>query len=260
MTILDKILVDKKIEVANRKQLVTIEDLRTAPYFSRKCTSLKDRLISSSSVGIVAEFKRKSPSKGWIHQDADVVDITSGYDAAGAAGISVLTDSKYFGGVSEDLLASRPHVQCPVLRKDFIVDDYQLFEAKAIGADVILLIAAALSVEETQRLAKQAKMLSLEVLLEVHNREELEHINDYVDMVGVNNRNLKTFDVDTNISLELAGIIPDRFVKISESGLSSAETVKMLRDAGYKGFLMGENFMKELDPALALRKFINQLL
>ena len=259
MTILDNIIADKKKEVANRKKLVTIDDLRTAPYFNRKCISLKERLITSSS-GIIAEFKRKSPSKGWIYEEADVVDVTTGYDNAGATGISVLTDNKYFGGISEDLAAARPHVHCPILRKDFMVDVYQLFEAKAMGADVILLIAAALSVDDTLELARQAKALSLEVLLEIHNREELVHINDYVDMVGVNNRNLKTFEVNTDVSLELAELIPNQFVKISESGISSPETVSMLKAAGYKGFLMGENFMKELNPAKALKSFVEELI
>ncbi|MDD2284293.1 MAG: indole-3-glycerol phosphate synthase TrpC [Paludibacter sp.] len=258
MTILDKIIADKKTEVANRKKLVMIDDLRTTPYFSRKCISLKDRLVSSSS-GIIAEFKRKSPSKGWIHEEANVVDITSGYDESGATGISVLTDSKYFGGVPEDLTAARPHVLCPILRKDFMIDVYQLFEAKAMGADVILLIAAALTVDDTLELARQAKALSLEVLLEIHNREELGHINDFVDMVGVNNRNLKTFEVNIDVSLELAALIPNKFVKISESGISSSETVNMLKAVGYQGFLMGENFMKELNPAKALYSFVDKL-
>lgn len=258
MTILDNIIADKKTEVANRKKIVTIDDLRTAPYFSRKCISLKDRLITSSS-GIIAEFKRKSPSKGWIHEEADVVEITSGYDEAGAAGISVLTDSKHFGGVPEDLIATRSHVRCSILRKDFIVDEYQIYEAKAIGADVILLIAKALTVNETLQFAQQAKALSLEVLLEIHNREELVYVNDFVDMVGVNNRNLKTFEVNTDVSLELAGLIPDYFVKISESGISSPETVNMLKNAGYQGFLMGENFMKEQNPAKALTSFVEEL-
>lgn len=258
MTILDNIIADKETEVASRKKLVTIDDLRTAPYFSRRCISLKERLIASSS-GIIAEFKRKSPSKGWIHEEADVVDIISGYDEAGASGISVLTDSKYFGGVPEDLIAARPHVHCPILRKDFMVDEYQLYEAKAMGADVILLIAAALTVEETLKLAQEAKALSLEVLLEIHNQEELGHINDFVDMVGVNNRNLKTFEVSIDVSLELAELIPDKFVKISESGISSPETVNLLKAAGYQGFLMGENFMKELNPAKALNSFVEEL-
>lgn len=171
----------------------------------------------------------------------------------------VKLNSKYFGGISEDLTAARPYVHCPILRKDFMIDVYQLFEAKAMGADVILLIAAALTVGDTLELARQAKALSLEVLLEIHNKEELVYINDFVDMVGVNNRNLKTFEVSTDVSFELAGLIPDKFVKISESGISSPETVNMLKVSGYQGFLMGENFMKELNPAESLRTFIERL-
>jgi indole-3-glycerol phosphate synthase len=258
MTILNRIIVDKEKEVAERKKLVSIDDLQASPYFNRKCFSLKNSLMNSTS-GIISEFKRKSPSKGWIHEEADVVEITSGYDTAGATGISILTDSKYFGGVSEDLMAARPHLNCPVLRKDFMVDVYQLYEAKAMGADVILLIAAALSVEKTQVLAMKAHELGLEVLLEVHNKEELNHVNENVDIVGVNNRNLKTFEVSTDVSFELADLIPDELVKISESGISSPETVNELRKVGYKGFLMGENFMKESNPAVALKHFIEKL-
>ncbi len=258
MTILDQIIVDKAVEVAERKKLVSIDDLRTAPYFNRKCLSLKNSLLNSKS-GIIAEFKRKSPSKGWIHEDADVVEITSGYDAAGAAGISILTDAPYFGGVAEDLIAARPHVNCPVLRKDFMIDVYQLYEAKAMGADVILLIAAALNVNKTLELAMKAHDLGMEVLLEVHNQAELAHVNDFIDLVGVNNRNLKTFEVGMEVSFELANLIPDKFVKISESGISSTESVKLLRNAGYKGFLMGENFMKESNPSEALSKFVDEL-
>lgn len=258
MTILDQIITHKFSEVENRRQLVSIQDLQSSPYFQRTCLSLKDSLLQSGS-GIISEFKRKSPSKGWIHEEADAVEITSGYCEAGASGISILTDSHYFGGVSTDLSASRPHVNCPILRKDFMVDVYQLYEAKAMGADVILLIAAALSPEKTLELAREAKALGLEVLLEVHNREEIDHANDFVDMLGVNNRNLKTFEVDIQLSAELIQYIPDQFVKVSESGISSPETVTMLRKLGYRGFLMGENFMKENNPSAALRRFISLL-
>ncbi len=209
--------------------------------------------------GIIAEFKRRSPSKGWIHEEADVVEVTSGYYEAGAAGISILTDTPWFGGVVQDVMAARPHVNCPLLRKDFMMDEYQLFEAKAMGADVILLIAAALTVEECQSLAYKAKELDLEVLLEVHNKEELGHCNDAVDMVGVNNRNLKTFEVSTAVSFELAPLIPERFVKISESGLSDVASLRELIAVGYQGFLMGETFMKQPDPASALRRLRNAL-
>jgi indole-3-glycerol phosphate synthase len=253
MNILDQIIADKREEVEARKQLISIDDLKSSPYFTRSCLSLKNRLLASP--GIISEFKRKSPSKGWIHEDADVVEITSGYSDAGAAGISILTDTKYFGGVQQELTAARPHVDCPVLRKDFMIDEYQLYEAKSIGADLILLIAAALTPTECLKLARKAKELGLEVLLEVHTREELAYCSDEIDLVGVNNRNLKTFEVSTQLSVELAPLIPDRFVKISESGLSDVQTVKMLIDKGYRGFLMGENFMKEKDPAEALRKF-----
>jgi indole-3-glycerol phosphate synthase len=256
--ILDKIIESKKIEVASRKLSTPISTLEKAPAFSRKCLSMKQSLLNSDS-GIISEFKRKSPSLGWIHEDADVVDVASGYSAAGATGISILTDLEYFGGTPMDLMAARQFITCPVLRKDFVIDEYQLYEAKAMGADVILLIAAALTIEQTLQLARKAHELGLEVLLEVHNAEELGHANDFVDMLGVNNRNLKTFEQTIQTSFDLAALIPDKFVKVSESGISKTETVKELRKVGYKGFLMGENFMKEENPAEALKNFISDL-
>jgi len=256
--ILDKIIESKKVEVASRKISTPISTLVKVPAFSRKCLSMKQSLLNSES-GIISEFKRKSPSLGWIHEDADVVDVTSGYSAAGASGISILTDLEYFGGTPMDLMAARQFISCPVLRKDFVIDEYQLYEAKAMGADVVLLIAAALTVEQTLELAQKAHELGLEVLLEVHNAEEIGHANDFVDMLGVNNRNLKTFEQSIQTSFDLAALIPDKFVKVSESGISKTETVKELRKVGYKGFLMGENFMKEENPAEALARFVNGL-
>jgi len=258
VTILDTILADKVIEVAERKRLVPISELEKAPAFSRKCLSMKQSLLNSET-GIISEFKRKSPSKGWIHEHANILEVTSGYSSAGASGISILTDLPYFGGSPEDIIAARPGILCPVLRKDFVIDEYQLYEAKAMGADVILLIAAALTGKRTFELARKAHELGLEVLLEIHNADEIRHANDFVDMLGVNNRNLKTFEVNTQVSFELAGLIPHQFVKVSESGISKSETVRELRKAGYKGFLMGENFMKEANPADALSKFIGEL-
>jgi indole-3-glycerol phosphate synthase len=258
LTILDKIIADKRLEVASRKATAPIAYLEKTPDFGRTCLSLKQNLLTSAS-GIISEFKRKSPSLGWIHEHADVVQVTEGYSRAGASGISILTDFPYFGGTPQDLMAARPQVTCPILRKDFVIDEYQLFEAKAMGADVVLLIAAALTVRETLELARRAQELGLEVLLEVHNAEELGHANDHVDMLGVNNRNLKTFEQSIQTSFELAALIPDQFVKVSESGISKVETVKELRKAGYKGFLMGENFMKKNDPAEALERFISPL-
>jgi indole-3-glycerol phosphate synthase len=257
-TILDKILATKAIEVAERKLSVSIRDLESEPFFPRKCLSLKQSLLDSET-GIISEFKRKSPSKGWIHEKADVIKVTTGYSGAGASGISILTDLSYFGGTPQDIMAARPFITCPVLRKDFVIDEYQLYEAKAMGADVILLIAAALTGKQTFELARKAHELGLEVLLEVHNTDEIRHANDYTDMLGVNNRNLKTFEQSIQVSFDLAGLIPDQFVKVSESGISKAETVQELRKAGYKGFLMGENFMKETNPAEALSGFITEL-
>ena len=257
-TILDKIIADKLIEVAERKATTSISDLEKSTDFNRKCLSMKQNLLNSES-GIIAEFKRKSPSLGWIHEQADVQSVTAGYSEAGASGISILTDFPYFGGTPADLIAARPQIKCPVLRKDFIVDEYQLYEAKAMGADVILLIAAALSSSQTKQLGRKAHELGLEVLLEVHNRAELDHANEFVDMLGVNNRNLKTFEQSIQVSFDLANLIPNNFAKVSESGISKVETVRELREAGYCGFLMGENFMKEENPAKALSTFIQKL-
>ena len=201
----------------------------------------------------------RASSLGWINEEADVVEVAAGYSAAGASGISILTDSEFFGGSPLDIMAARQFVACPVLRKDFMIDEYQLYEAKAMGADVVLLIAAALTVKQTLELASKAHELGREVLLEVHNEQELGHANDFVDMLGVNNRNLKTFEQSIQISFDLAALIPDQFVKVSESGISKIETVRELRAAGYKGFLMGENFMKEENPASALVNFISSL-
>jgi len=259
MTILDNIIADKKKEVAERKAQTNISKLEKTAAFGKKCLSLKQNLLHSSS-GIIAEFKRKSPSKDWINQQANAVEITSGYCKNGASGISILTDLHYFGGKPEDLIQARPNISCPILRKDFMIDEYQLFEAKSYGADVVLLIAAALTTDECKNLAKKAKKLGMETLLEIHNEQELSHISEYIDLVGVNNRCLKTFEVSIDISLSLATLIPDEFVKISESGISNVRTIRELKQAGYKGFLMGENFMREENPAEALKNFITAIL
>ena len=219
-------------------------------FFDHSCISLKERLLTTGATGIIAEFKQKSPSKGEINFAVKVEEVTRGYADAGAAGLSVLTDHDYFGGSIINLVKAREvNPETPILRKDFMIDSYQITEAKAYGADVILLIAACLTKDEIHQLAQYAKELQLEVLLEIHNETELEKISHLVDMVGVNNRNLKTFEVNIETSVKLATLIPDEFVKISESGISSVETIKILKNAGYKGFLMGENFMKTDNPA-----------
>jgi indole-3-glycerol phosphate synthase len=257
-SILDKIVAGKRKEVAERRSSLPAALLERQHHFDRKCLSLKDSLLKSPS-GIIAEFKRKSPSKGWIHQHADVHAVVSAYSSNGASGISILTDFPFFGGTPEDLIRTRSLISCPVLRKDFIIDEYQLFEAKSFGADAVLLIAAVLTPGECRKLARRARELGMEVLLEIHNREEAGHIADDVDIAGINNRDLKTFNVSVDTSLALAEHIPKGFVKISESGISGVAAVRLLREAGFNGFLMGENFMKESDPAAALKNFIDCL-
>lgn len=257
-TILDEILADKRKELSVTKASVKIDDLVKCEYFGRETLSFKDSLASSVS-GIISEFKRKSPSKGWIFPDADPVAVTKGYSDNGASAVSILTNDKYFGGCPDFLLKARPNVKCPILRKEFIVDEFQVYEAKAIGADAILLIAAALTKDELKSLAAKAHELSLQVLMEVHTEEELDAVNEHVDVIGVNNRNLKTFVTDVENSMRLADKIPAEFVKISESGISDPATVRSLREIGYRGFLMGENFMKTQDPAAALKSFISAI-
>ncbi len=260
MNILEKIVATKKTEVANQKKVVGIEKLEKYPLFSRKCNSLKANLLKQGSSGIIAEFKQKSPSKGEINFKVKVEKVTKGYVDAGAVCLSVLTDYEYFGGTMANLVKAREtNPDTPILRKDFMIDSYQIVEAKAYGADVILLIAACLEKEQAEVLAKKAKELGLEVLMEVHNAEELEKVNDFVDIVGVNNRNLKTFKVDVETSVQLSKQIPANFVKISESGLTGANEIAYLRKNGFKGFLIGETFMKTDNPGEACKNFIAEL-
>ncbi|MCR9084236.1 MAG: indole-3-glycerol phosphate synthase TrpC [Cyclobacteriaceae bacterium] len=259
MNILEKIIADKYREVAERKSLIPVKLLEKSIFFDGKVVSMKKYVTDPEKSGIIAEFKRKSPSKGLINGAASVEQVSIGYMQAGASALSVLTDQEYFGGSSEDLEVARKFNFCPILRKDFVVDEYQIIEAKSIGADCILLIAAALEPEKLKSLAYFAKSLGLEVLLEVHDGEELEKsLNDGVDLVGVNNRNLKTFDVSIDTSLELVSAIPSSFVKISESGISDPKTLIELKKAGFDGFLIGENFMKSSRPEQAAYNFIKE--
>ncbi len=258
MTILDKIIENKKEELAYNKSHISVDELMQREYFTRKTISLKPFLLDESKTGIIAEFKRMSPSKGVINDKADVLEITSAYTKHGASCLSILTDSCFFGGTPEDLIGARSNV-IPILRKDFIIDKYQLVEAKAMGADVILLIAACLTPEKLQELAFFAKSLNLEVLLEIHTHEELQHICMEVDFVGVNNRDLKSFSVNINKSIELGKQIPSDKIKIAESGINKIETIKIFKDAGFKGFLIGEKFMKDPHPGKAFEQFIQQL-
>lgn len=280
MDILSEITDHKRIEVELQKQAVSPEQLREqvcdlmenspAPRRSMK------RALASSPAGIIAEFKRRSPSKGWIYETAKADEIPAAYEAAGASAISILTDEKFFGGSLRDIRTARPLVDIPILRKDFIIDEYQLLQARIAGADAVLLIAACLTQEECADLTARAHALGLEVLLEIHSPRELAYISKDVDMVGVNNRNLGTFVTDVENSFRIAGQlrqtiagvrnIPDAQgssdtprnlpLLVSESGISHPETICRLRTAGFRGFLIGETFMKTPQPGDALKGFI----
>ncbi len=260
MNVLEKIIKRKKEILEKQKSNTPIGHLERSQYFHRDVISLAERFKKYFYPAIISEFKRKSPSKGVINAGVNVDEVTRGYAKAGAIALSVLTDHEFFGGNPEDLEIARSLNEIPILRKDFIVDEYQLIEAKSIGADVILLIAAALGKNETIRLAKYAKSLNLDVLLEIHDEQELVCLNEYVDIVGVNNRNLGNFHVSIETSLKLADKIPPDFIRISESGIDKPSDIHLLYEVGYKGFLIGECFMKEENPVLACQDFIKKLM
>ncbi|MES2389734.1 MAG: indole-3-glycerol phosphate synthase TrpC [Bacteroidota bacterium] len=260
MSILETIVKKKLAEVQERRHSVPVNRLEKSKYFGRKTLSLSNAVSAIGSSGLITEFKRQSPSKGIIHPNADVEFITSWYVKAGAAALSVLTDESFFGGSNSDLLIAREHNRVPVLRKDFTIDEYQVIEAKAIGADAILLIAAILTLEQQIQLAELAHSLGLEVLLEIHSTDEPAAFESAcIDLVGINNRNLNNFIVDINTSVALSDHIPGRFVKVSESGLKNPEDVIMLKKHGFKGFLIGENFMQHTNPGEACAAFIQEL-
>lgn len=260
MNILDKIVARKLEEVAAAKQKVSIAELEANLNFNRNPLAFKDFLLDKNRTGIIAEFKRRSPSKGLINGTADVAEVTQVYNAAGASALSVLTDTDFFGGKAEDLFQARLANEIPILRKDFMIDEYQILEAKAWGADIILLIASILTPQQIVDFGKLAQSLGLNVLLEVHNLEELERsICPHLDAIGVNNRNLGDFTVNIQTSFDLVNKIPNEFLKISESAIDNPQVIKELKGVGYNGFLIGENFMKTNDPGLAIRDFVTQL-
>lgn len=259
MNILDQIVAHKKQEVAERKQLYPVALLERSIYFASPIVSLRKYLLRGAQPGIIAEFKRRSPSKGWINRYAPVRDTTIGYMQAGAAALSVLTDGEFFSGKNEDLTEARKFNYCPILRKDFVVDPYQIHEARSIGADAVLLIAEVLTREQVRSLAEEARGLGLEVLLEIHSERQLDKLCDAVSVVGVNNRNLETFAVSLDTSLDLLEKIPADFVRISESGIHTAEQAARLARAGFQGFLIGEQFMKTSNPARACTRFVRDL-
>lgn len=260
MSVLEEILLSKKGEIKVRRQSVGMKDLERSERFKHKCVSLKEALLGGQQYGIIAEIKRRSPSRGVINAGIDVLRLAAGYEQAGASAISVLTDGPYFGGSAEDLVQARQHVRCPILRKDFIIDEYQIVETKSMGADVLLLIAAAITPQQVKEFTGTAHKVGLEVLLEVHNGQELEANHDAgADLIGVNNRNLNTFEVDLDTSRRLIKLIPKTTARISESGIDAPERIGELAALGFNGFLMGENFMKHAHPEKACASFIQEL-
>jgi indole-3-glycerol phosphate synthase len=261
MNILERIVLHKREEVKLAKAALSILELEKLPYFNRPVYSFEDFLLDDQRTGIIAEYKRRSPSKGVINELSGVVEVTQAYAAAGASALSVLTDHHFFGGTNQDLLDARAANEIPILRKDFIIDEYQIIEAKGLGADIILLIASILTPNEVENFSELAKSLGLNVLLEVHNLDELqESISPDIDAIGVNNRNLADFSVNTKISFDLVDQIPDEVMKISESAISDPITINELRAAGFDGFLIGENFMKTPNPGLAMSDFVRKMI
>jgi len=260
MTILDKIIAEKRTHVARLKMNTSFKTLEEMPLFGRDTISLESALLASDSSGIIAEYKRKSPSKGLINGVNTINEVTEGYLNAGVAAQSILTDTEFFGGLNEDLSMARTiNTSTPILRKDFVVDEFQIIESKALGADVVLLIAACLTADELKHFGALASSLGLSVLYEVHNQQELDKIELADKIIGINNRNLKTFEVDLEHSMQLASQIPDSCIKVSESGISTAQTILDFKKEGFKGFLVGENFMKTNNPGMSCKSFIQQL-
>ncbi len=259
MHILDTIVARKKEENKERKELYPIALLEKSAFMKSPTVSFSDYIKRKDKSGIIAEFKRKSPSKPKINLYADVEEVTLGYMQAGASALSVLTDTDFFGGSCKDLAVARKFNYCPILRKDFIIDEYQIIEARSCGADAILLISEILSTEEVYRLSLFAKSLGMEVLLELHSEQQLEKITDNIDVIGVNNRDLTVFKTDIQFSLDLISQLPADKVKISESGIKTPEDIVSLKSAGYDGFLIGERFMSQPHPGLACLEFIKEI-
>jgi len=259
MTILDKIINYKREEVSKLSIRKPFNELEKSPYFQRECLSLKSHILQKDKNGIIAEFKRKSPSKGLINEFANLEKTTKGYLQAGASALSILTDTHFFGGTNEDVTSVRRLNLGPILRKDFTISEYQIIEAKSIGADAILLIAAVLTQKEIKQFTTLAQNLGLEVLLEVHTQEELDKYIPEISLVGINNRNLKSFKVDFDNSIRLVAQLPLETVKIAESGISDYKNIIELKQHGFDGFLIGENFMKTSNPAQACKKFIENI-
>ena len=259
MDILSKIISKKIDELSQLKRTISISDLESSEFYERNNKSIVSGLIENE-ISIIAEHKRKSPSRSEINSQKPTEKIINGSQEAGAAALSILTEKNFFNGSNNDILSARKITELPILRKDFIIDEFQVIESKSIGADGILLIAACLDKKQIIKLSELAKSLGLEVLIEIHDLSELDDCCiESIDIIGVNNRNLKTFDVDIETSIGLSSKIPSNYSKISESGISNSNDVKTLIDCGFDGFLIGENFMKTNDPGKALVNFINEI-
>jgi len=259
MNILDQIVTYKVQEVQQCKQHRPIGELKQSPLYRRTTLSMVDFITREDKSGIIAEFKRKSPSKSDINIHASVQHVTKGYVEAGASGISVLTDRHFFGAKIDDIFIARGQNECPILRKDFIIDSYQIHEAKIMGADIILLISEILTASQVDELSAEAKSLGLEVLMEIHSEKQLDKYCNAVDIIGVNNRNLDTFEVSIENSIQLANSIPPDALMISESGISNVQSILKLKEAGFQGFLIGEHFMASANPVETCKAFINEL-
>lgn len=257
MTILETIIQRKKEEISASKSKISAQQLKDSEFFNRKTLSLKKSIQNKS--GVIAEFKRQSPSKGVINNYFSALEIVLDYEKYGASGISILTDKNFFGGSFEDITSVRNTINIPILRKDFMIDEYQFYEAKSMGADVILLIAACLSKNQVKEFTQLSHELGLEVLLEIHTEEELKHFNSKIDLVGINNRNLKDFKVDLEHSVNLKNLLPKEVLSVAESGIYSTKDFNYLKNKGFDGFLMGEYFMKSENPGNKFREFISDI-
>lgn len=258
MNILDKIIERKKQEVAEAKSKIGVEQLKDSEFFGKPTFSLKETIKTKS--GIISEFKRQSPSKGIINDKVSPLEVVSQYENFGASAVSILTDKDFFGGSFDDILSVRNHINIPILRKDFMIDEYQFYEAKSIGADIILLIAACLSPTQVSEFTELSHSLNLEVLLEIHSEEEIKHINKNVDLVGINNRNLKDFKVDLQHSVDLKNKLPNDILSVAESGIYNEEDFRFLKEKGFDGFLMGEYFMKNKNPGEKFEEFVSNVI
>lgn len=257
-TILDQIITHKRKELKETKSKISVKDFEKSAYFERQCYPLSEALTNPKKTGIIAEFKRQSPSKGLINDQAKVAEVTAAYEQYGASGLSVLTNTEFFKGFPEDINKAR-EVKIPILRKEFIIDEFQILEAKALGADVILLIAECLTSEEVKGFTKFAQSIGLEVLLELHSSRQLDKISEFNNLIGINNRDLTTFQVDIDRSIALSHLLPSESLKIAESGISNPQIIAKMQKAGFDGFLMGEHFMKEDDPGKAFKHFVESV-